>query len=228
MKNRREGNKNKKVIIKIGGSLMDKGRAIVHFLRNYAEEKGKGTRIIIIPGGGIFADFVRNIENLSEETAHWMAILGMHQYGLFLANEKIALVESTEEARTKKICIFLPYKILKADDCLKHSWDVTADTIAAFITKKLGETSFIKVTNVDGIINEKDSSLIREINAKEINKNFYFNTTFLFKKRFCIDNELPYFLIKEKMKCIIINGNFPERIKDAIEGEETICTKIVG
>ncbi|MHC1635504.1 MAG: amino acid kinase family protein [Candidatus Methanospirareceae archaeon] len=208
----------RRVIIKLGGSLMAKGRDIVKFLKDYAKKMGKN--IIIIPGGGVFVESIRNIKDVKEDTAHWMAILGMHQYGLFLADGEIPVVESIEEVDSAgEICIFLPYKTLREDDSLRHSWDVTSDTIAAFIAKKLGEREFIKLTDVDGVMVEGE--VMREIKAEDmVEKSFLKNS--------CIDKELPYFLKKEKMRCIVINGNFLGRIKDAVEGKEVVGTKILG
>lgn len=214
--------KRDKVIIKLGGSLIEKGRDVLRLLSDYAEEKekGKALTIILIPGGGPFTEAVRNLsESMSEETAHWMAVLAMHQYGLFLANGEIEIpvVESEDEiSETGPVCLLLPYKILKAEDCLPHTWDVTSDTIAAFVANKMGEKTFIKLTDVDGIIDEK-GHLIERITAKEMVER---------GERGCVDAELPGFLMRNQMSCIIVNGNFPERIIAVIEGKETLCTKI--
>ncbi len=217
-----------KVIIKLGGSLLDKGRDVIQSLRDYVEEKVKdkdrALTMILIPGGGPFADAVRNLSGdihipISEEAAHWMAVFAMHQYGIFLASGEIEipLVESVDEIdKAGPICILLPYKILKAANCLPYTWAVTSDTIAAFVANKIGEKTFIKLTDVDGILDEK-GHLIKKISAKEMFKK---------EKKGCIDAELPGFLTQNKMSCIIVNGNFPNRIIDVIEEKETNCTKL--
>jgi aspartokinase-like uncharacterized kinase len=208
------------IIIKLGGSLLAQGREIIHFLSDYAEKKA--VFFIIIPGGGPFVEVIRELaerKTISDNAAHWMAVLAMHQYGFLLADGETAipLVESMEELNdTGHICIVLPYNILKADDSLPHTWDVTSDTIAAFIAHKLGEKRFIKVTDVDGILDE-NGSLIKQIHAKELIGK---------EDKGCIDAELPRFLTRNKMSCVIVNGNFPERIIEVIEGRETICTTI--
>ncbi len=206
------------MILKLGGSLIGKGRGIIRILKDYAKEKA--LTIVLIPGGGPFVGPIKKLsESISEETAHWMAVLAMHQYGLFLANGEveIPLVESVNEIDwTEPICILLPYKILKADDSLPHTWDVTSDTIAAFVANKMGEKTIIKLTDVDGIIDEK-GLLIKKIIVKEMLEK---------RERSCIDVELPRFLMQNKMSCIIVNGNFPKRIIDVLEGKETISTKL--
>jgi aspartokinase-like uncharacterized kinase len=208
------------VVVKLGGSLLTRGRELVRFLNDYA--KKNELSLVIVPGGGLFAEAVKKLSeqiNVSDGTAHWMAVLAMHQYGLFLADgePEIPVVESIAEIQhADHICIVLPYKILEADDSLPHTWAVTADTIAAFITHKLGEKTVIKVTDVDGISDE-NGSLIKEIPPNELIEKDH---------RGCIDVELPRFLLQHDLRCVIVNGNYPERIIDVIEGRETICTRV--
>ena len=208
-------------ILKLGGSLMDKGWKIMQFLSDYAETKALS--FIVIPGGGPFAEVIRTLSEeraISDDTAHWMAVLAMHQYGLFLAGseQEIPVAESMEELNNAgPISIVLPYKLLKDDDSLPHTWDVTSDTIAAFIAHKLGEKTFVKLTDVDGILDE-NGVLIKKIHAKELSGK---------ENKGCVDAELPKFLLRHKMSCTIVNGNVPERIINVIQGRETICTKLV-
>jgi aspartokinase-like uncharacterized kinase len=208
-------------ILKLGGSLMDNGREIMQFLSDYAETKALS--FIVIPGGGPFAEVIRTLSEeraISDDTAHWMAVLAMHQYGLFLAGseQEIPVAESMEELNNAgPISIVLPYKLLKDDDSLPHTWDVTSDTIAAFIAHKLGEKTFVKLTDVDGILDE-NGVLIKKIHAKELVDK---------EHKGCVDAELPRFLLQHDMSCMVVNGNVPERIIDVIEGRETICTKLV-
>jgi len=203
------------VIIKLGGSLLAKGREIVHLLSDYA--KKNALSFVIIPGGGPFVEPIKKLSarrTISDDTSHWMAVLAMHQYGLFLADGEleIPLVESIDGLKSAgHICIVLPYKILKDDDCLPHTWDVTSDTIAAFIARELGEKSFIKLTDVDGLMDD-EGLLIKRINAKEMIGK---------EHKGCVDAELPRFLLQNRMSCVIVNGNVPARILDVIEGKET-------
>ncbi|MHC1611556.1 MAG: amino acid kinase family protein [Candidatus Methanospirareceae archaeon] len=208
-------------IIKLGGSLMEKGRELLYLLSDYA--KKNAVSFVIIPGGGPFVEPIKKLSArgaISDDAAHWMALLAMHQYGLFLADgePEIPVVESIEDLRNAgHISIVLPYKILRDDDCLPHTWGVTSDTIAAFVADRLGEKTFIKVTDVDGILDE-NGLLIRRINVEELIGR---------EDKGCIDAELPRFLLEKRMSCVIVNGNYPARILDVIEGRETVCTRLV-
>ncbi len=205
-----------RVVLKIGGSLMDCGRDIIDRLIKYSSESG--VEIIIVPGGGVFADLVRiHSKELSEDTAHWMAIHAMDQYGLYLADG--TTVEPLEDLTrigegTTGTFILKSYVLLRQVDPLPHSWDVTSDTIAAWVAKEL-DAEFIKVTDVDGVF--LDGSLLNKVPAEE-----------LIGKVTCLDNELPKFLIKERMNCTVVNGKHPERMIDVMQGKEFIGTVVIG
>lgn len=190
------------IVIKLGGSLIHIARGLVKELVGYAESNSQ--KILIVPGGSIFADMVRKV-NASQDAAHWMAVLAMEQYGYYLADgADVRLIEDLK-IKDKGTYILLPYNLLKKNDELPHSWDVTSDTIAAWVTKKLNGR-FIKVTDVDGIY--INGVLFQELDAAE-----------LIGKETCVDAQLPHFLIKNKMNCEIINGNYPGRVIKALKGK---------
>jgi len=189
------------IIIKLGGSLIQRARTIVKSLIEYTNSTDE--TIIIVPGGSKFADTVRRVDP-GQESAHWMAILAMEQYGYFLADETGAELIDSLEIPDKGTYVLLPYNILKEKDELPHTWDVTSDTIAAWVAFQLG-ARFIKVTDVDGIY--LNGMLQKEVHAFEI-----------IGKETCVDAELPIFLMRRKINCEIINGNFPGRLINALKG----------
>ncbi|VVB93845.1 5-(aminomethyl)-3-furanmethanol phosphate kinase [uncultured archaeon] len=192
------------IVIKIGGSLFHRGRELVREIIEYSNARDE--TILIVPGGSIFADTVRRI-SATEEAAHWMAVLAMEQYGYYLGNgNDVKLIDSLD-IHGKGAFILLPYNLLKKNDELPHTWDVTSDTIAAWIAQKLG-ARFIKATDVDGIY--MDGALKKELEASE-----------LVGKETCVDAHLPHFLMENKMDCEIINGNCPGRLKNALENGVT-------
>ena len=191
------------IVVKLGGSLMHCAKVLVKEVIGYSRSSGE--RILIVPGGGVFVETVRKV-NASEEASHWMAILGMEQYGYFLADRTEA--KPVEDLNIKEgVCIILPYNLLKKRDELPHTWDVTSDSIAAWIAHQL-KARFIKVTDVDGIY--IDGTLIKEIEAGK-----------LVGKETCVDAELPHFLMKNKMSCEIINGNCTGRLMNGLKGNVT-------
>jgi aspartokinase-like uncharacterized kinase len=191
------------IVIKLGGSLIHRARELVKEIIEYSNATGE--KILIVPGGAIFADTVRRI-SATEEAAHWMAVLAMEQYGYYIAEgTRAKLVDSLNI--DEGVSILLPYNLLKNKDELPHTWDVTSDTIAAWAASKL-KARFIKATDVDGIY--LDGVLKKELKASE-----------LVGKETCVDAQLPLFLMKNKMNCEIVNGNCTGRLVDAIQGNVT-------
>ncbi len=198
------------IVIKIGGSLIHRGRELVREIAGYSNAMEE--TILIVPGGSVFADAVRRV-GATEETAHWMAVLAMEQYGYYLGDGNNAKLIGSLDILEKGAFILLPYALLKKNDELPHKWEVTSDTIAAWIALKL-RARFIKVTDVDGIY--LDGELKKEIEASE-----------LVGKETCVDAHLPYFLMENKMDCEIINGNCPGRLKTTLKNN-VIGTLIKG
>lgn len=151
-------------------------RELVRALVSLAEE---GYSFLIVPGGGPMADLVREIFSsgkLSQEAAHWMAILAMEQYSYFLADG--TGVQLTCEIRRPQgnpnVEILLPYRAMPKENsgqepclepCLKHNWDYTSDSVAMIVASQLS-APLIKATDVDGVI--LDGKVVEEIPASSL------------------------------------------------------------
>jgi aspartokinase-like uncharacterized kinase len=116
-------------VVKLGGSLMEHAPQLADSLMR------SGRNITIVPGGGCFADSVREMK-LEDDSSHWMAILAMEQYGCYL--HSLGLPVQDNLVRRTGISVLLPYSCLREEDPLPHSWDVTSDTIAAWVAGRLG------------------------------------------------------------------------------------------
>ncbi len=105
------------LVVKLGGSLMPYLSDITRELKDYT--------VLIVPGGGIFAENVRKIYHkydISQEAAHHMALLAMHQYGYLISDiSKIPLITSVEEFENQ--AIILPANLV-INSGLEASWDV--------------------------------------------------------------------------------------------------------
>jgi aspartokinase-like uncharacterized kinase len=120
-------------------------------------------RILVVPGGGAFADQVRitqRAQGFSDDTAHWMAILAMDQVAHLIAEELdgARLINHRREVAAAhdagKIPVLAPYAWIRATDTLPHSWDITSDSIAAFIAGDLGAHELMLVKPIDGPLDE--------------------------------------------------------------------------
>jgi aspartokinase-like uncharacterized kinase len=217
-------------IVKVGGSLSlypEKLRALCLKISEISKEQ----KLIVVPGGGGFADVVRCLDksfHLSCSTSHGMAILGMDQYGMLLADliPGSITAHKLEEIKCffdlKKLPIFLPSHLLLRDNHLENSWAVTSDSIAVYIAGRLQVTKVLLVTDVDGIYNNdpktfSEAKLINSVSASEL---------LAINKRTSVDEALPNLLLKTKIDCFVVNGLFPERIKLVLAGQDSICTLI--
>jgi len=79
-------------VVKLGGSLLGSPE-LPRWLDTLVQvSDGK---VVIVPGGGIFADAVREAQKLahvSDATAHHLALCAMDQFGLLLAGMNPSLV----------------------------------------------------------------------------------------------------------------------------------------
>ncbi len=216
-----------KQVVKIGGSLFP----------NYAIDlanKLENTNSCIVLGGGEFANLIRKYDDeikFSEETNHWTAIDCMDIIAK-LVNDKVKsskLAYSIDEVN--KISdegftpIFIVSEFLKTEDPFECSWDVTSDSIAAYISHLLNAKLLI-VTNVNGIYTqepkEPGSTFISKIDA----------TTLLTFQESSIDVMLPSLLLEFGTDCYVVNGKYPERvlslIDDNVNDYNFDYTKIIG
>lgn len=138
-------------VVKIGGSLLGSPE-LERWLEVFA--KFSDGNIIIVPGGGVFADAVREAQKLSkisDTCAHKLAVLAMDQFGLLLANMNPQLVtartemEIDERAWQHRCIVWLPSEMVLADDSIPHNWDVTSDSIAAWLAQKLDAQELVLV-----------------------------------------------------------------------------------
>jgi aspartokinase-like uncharacterized kinase len=218
-------------VIKVGGSLSENSKSLQDLGVEFSRIS-KSHQVVFVPGGGGFADVVRRLDekfSLPALVSHKLAITAMDQFGLFL-NQVIphaVLCDSLEKANTiskkGKATIFLPSKLLSKLDPFEPSWDVTSDSIAAYVAVRLKAAKIIFVTNVDGIFSSdpkksSQSELIPEISLFRLKS---------FTKPTSVDKFLPIFLTENKLNSYIVNGHFPQRIKDILHNKTTICTRIV-
>jgi len=217
-------------VIKIGGSLAEDPAAL-SALCNKLGKIAKKYRIVVVPGGGKFADVVREFDQrfvLSPDISHRMALLGMDQFGLLLSQiipnscAVYLLNDAKQLSEIKVVPIFLPSRLMFQDDPLEHSWDVTSDSIAAYIASRLNADKVILATDVNGIFTSdpkkhSDAKLIKRTSASELLKLI---------QRTSVDQFLPKLLLKTQMDCYIVNGKYPERIEAILAGQHTICTLV--
>ena len=143
-------------VIKIGGGLARVPGALDRVCRAVGAA-GRDHRLLVVPGGGVFADTVREFERtdgLSVDAAHWMAILAMDQYAHVLADRipRASLVEEPgavlPAVTPRGVAVLAPFRWMRSADVLPHSWEVTSDSIAAFVAGALDAGRLILIKPV--------------------------------------------------------------------------------
>jgi len=187
-------------VVKLGGSLQAHVAALAPILRSSPRP------LLIVPGGGMFADAVREA-GLDDEISHWKAIEAMDTYGRYVASFGLPVTETL--AVPEQTSILLPSPCMHQYDPLPHSWDVTSDTIAAWVAATLhGELLILK--SVDGI--SKNRILEAQITVP--------------RETDVTDPSLIPFVIEHRVDTWIINGSHPERVARFLKGEEVMGTRI--
>ena len=217
-------------VIKIGGSLAEE---TIQFrkLCNKINELSKKHEILIVPGGGKFADSVREFDrkfSLSNEIAHQMAILAMDQFGMLLSDlipesyVSYSLETATKTASSQTTSILLPSHLMFKAESLEKSWNVTSDTIAAYVAKEVKAEKLIIATDVDGVFTSNPK---KDANAKFIQK-ISAETLLNFNQETSVDRYFAKFILKSNISCFVVNGKYPDRIEAIMSGKKKTFTMI--
>lgn len=159
------------IVVKLGGSLAHSG-ALVKCL-DTIEQKYQGRAVVIVPGGGAFADQVRIAQShwrFDDKTAHAMALLAMQQMALMLKGLKLdfsiasSVTDIQEQLNRQKTVIWSP-DIVELDSAgIQATWDITSDSLAAWLAKALSAKELILVKSA----NINDSLSMRELAEQNI------------------------------------------------------------
>jgi aspartokinase-like uncharacterized kinase len=138
-------------VIKLGGSLGESG-TLAGWLALVARH-GRG-RAVIVPGGGGVADAVRRAQaahHFSDRAAHRMALLAMEACAIMLADLAPVLVPCAEAEEMRAalaaggVPVWLPSRMALADPAIAESWEVTSDSLAAWLARHLDARRLVLV-----------------------------------------------------------------------------------
>ena len=204
-------------VVKVGGSLETYPglRDLLALLVDYGR-----SRIVIVPGGGRFADRVRIIQadsGLDDMAAHVMAIKAMEQYAEVLCglNSNLCPVIHTDEIdavnRTSAIPVWLPGKLLAGQPDIPVGWQVTSDSLALWLAGEINaealilvksvvnETPDVKLLAASGYLDEYFPEMLMRTNVEKIA---------------CVSVDTPEFL-----RQALVTGTIPSEIRLDIWGQ---------
>lgn len=141
-------------VVKLGGSLAHSPQREAWL----AALVSWGGPLILVPGGGPFADSVRDAQNaigFDDAAAHRMALLAMEQFAIALGAHSDAFVlagsrsELDSALNGGKIPIWLPSQMALDAHDLPACWDVTSDSLAAWLAGTYGARRLLLIKSCD-------------------------------------------------------------------------------
>jgi dihydroneopterin aldolase len=152
------------LVAKIGGSL----HASPDLARWIAALRRWPHRLTLVCGGGPIADAVRAAQpklGYDDATAHAMALLAMEQYALALASlYGLDLAASPGEmdalhARGRAV-LWRPAAMVAGATDIRPGWDVTSDSLAAWLANRTHADALLMVKSVDAGADPALASLV--------------------------------------------------------------------
>jgi aspartokinase-like uncharacterized kinase len=214
-------------VVKVGGGLgRGTGDDALRALCQALGELGERHALVVVPGGAGFADAVREADRrfgLRATTAHHMAILGMEQFGWLLSDlipraARCADLERACELAAGQAAVLLPAGLPL--DALPASWEVTSDSIAAWVAGQVGAGRLVLLKEVDGLFAEWPSAPTRppllRLSVAELAA----------LRAEGVDEYLPAVLRTAPFETWVIGGRDPQRVVELLERGTTVGTRI--
>lgn len=142
-------------VVKLGGSLLGSPELSKWLDTLVKISDGK---VLIVPGGSVFADAVRKAQqqsHIDDATAHHLALLAMDQFGLLLAGMNPHLVTASSELEIAERgwqhrgIVWLPSHMVMADEHISKNWQVTSDSLSAWVANKINSENLVIVKSAD-------------------------------------------------------------------------------
>jgi 5-(aminomethyl)-3-furanmethanol phosphate kinase len=208
-------------VVKVGGGLgRGAGDEALRAVCRALGELGARHPLLVVPGGAWFADAVREADSrfaLPATTSHHMAVLGMEQFG-WLLSDLIPGAERSTEARAAagRTTVLLPGALPL--DRLPASWQVTSDSIAAWVAGEAGAGRLVLVKEVDGLFAEWPArgDPIARMTAAELAA----------LRPAGVDEYLPTLLEAATFETWVISGRDPARLAELLKQGTTVGTRI--
>ncbi|HIL41629.1 MAG: uridylate kinase [Methylococcales bacterium] len=141
-------------VIKLGGSV-SRSQELYSWIRAIIDLSDE--RIVIVPGGGGFADQVRSLQaywHFNDSVAHEMAILAMQNMAVCYAGLDSALQVATSLEDINgilsqgRVPVWSPTLSWLDQQNVAHSWDVTSDSLSVIIAQALAAKQLILVKSL--------------------------------------------------------------------------------
>ena len=144
----------KPLVVKLGGSTAGHAE-----MQRWIDVLASATfLLVIVPGGGPFADQVRISQKrieYSDDAAHAMAILAMDQLGIVIAERHKRMRVARSIAEIDEVLyagctpVWLPSSMTLGAVDIPCSWQITSDSLSAWLAGKLRADNLLLVKQTD-------------------------------------------------------------------------------
>ncbi len=130
------------LVVKVGGSLAETGRlgAVLAMIG------GARIPVVIVPGGGPFADAVRKLQTemgFDDAVAHRLAMLAMEQMAECIVSQQTgmrvarSLDDISDAVMDGQIPVWAPLQMIGEDASIAEGWAATSDSLSARLAELL-------------------------------------------------------------------------------------------
>lgn len=162
------------VVVKIGGGLLH-ACGLEGLRQGCAEalEIAAQAPVVVVPGGGPFADAVRALDarlGLADELAHALAIQAMDQLGLILRWLMPGAVSLSSLTVPRGLGVLLASQALVEIPDVPSCWTVSSDSLAVLAAAAIGASEVVLLKPVAGILARWPSAEppLRALSADEL------------------------------------------------------------
>jgi aspartokinase-like uncharacterized kinase len=143
------------IVVKIGGGLL-RAEGVEGLRRACAEvtEMASARPVLVVPGGGPFADAVRAVDaqlGLSDGMAHELALRAMDQLGVLVAALLPEPEPLTELVAPRSIGLLIAAPAFRGRPGIPESWTVTSDSLAVLAAGAIGAEEAVLLKPAAGV-----------------------------------------------------------------------------
>jgi aspartokinase-like uncharacterized kinase len=144
------------VVVKVGGGLL-RAEGLAGLRRACAEAGRMATRrpVLVVPGGGPFADAVRAVDiqvGLADDVAHVLALRAMDQLGVLVRALLAGAELCSELVAPHALGVLLVAPAFEDRPGVPESWSVTSDSLAVLAAAAIGAPEAVLLKPVAGVM----------------------------------------------------------------------------
>jgi aspartokinase-like uncharacterized kinase len=144
------------IVVKIGGGLL-RAEGIEGLRRACAEarEIANARPVVVVPGGGPFADAVRAVDaqvGLGDDIAHALALRAMDQLGVLLARYLPGAEPLPKLVAPRSLGLLVAVPAFGGAPEIPESWAVTSDSLAVLAAGAIGAEEAVLLKPAGGVL----------------------------------------------------------------------------